>query len=116
MGTAHTLSRTFFWSENILWKQDLACHRAIVFLGSNDSVINTAQVREYLQEENSLLIKGDSGCSAGVSMEKVLSLSTEERRLEVVWCPNLDHGQVFDIPIWRHLLRSKVLIEAGMKT
>lgn len=49
IGVAHTLSRTFFWSQNILWKEDLLGHHVTVFLGEKDSVINAPKVRRYLE-------------------------------------------------------------------
>jgi hypothetical protein len=49
MGVAYTLSRTFFWSENILWKNDLLSHHATVFLVGKDSIIDAPLVYEYLQ-------------------------------------------------------------------
>ncbi|RMD41346.1 hypothetical protein DV735_g3803, partial [Chaetothyriales sp. CBS 134920] len=51
IGVAHTLFRTFFWSENILWKEDILNHRCIVFLGEKDSIVNAPKVLAYLREE-----------------------------------------------------------------
>jgi len=31
--------------------------------------------------------------------------------LRVVWCANLDHGQVFDLPEWRTRLANEILRE-----
>lgn len=105
IGVAHTLSRTFFWSENIIWKEDVLDHRCIVFLAEKDSIINSAKVLSYLQKD--LESSGDKSYTA-----QELQRSNVESLLKVVWCPNLDHGQVFDLPGWRARLRSEILREA----
>jgi len=35
-----------------------------------------------------------------------------EGALRVVWCANLDHGQVFDLPKWRTRLANEILRES----
>ncbi|KAI9875495.1 MAG: hypothetical protein M1830_008414 [Pleopsidium flavum] len=71
MGVSHTLSRRFFWSENILWKHDIEGHRVTVALSGKDLIVDSTAVRRYLTEEK----------SAG---------------LDVLWFKDLDHAQVFD--------------------
>lgn len=88
MGTAHTLGRRFFWSENIIWKEDLTKLRASVFLSERDDIINTRQVYEYLRGE------GEEG---------------GDGRLKVVECKQLHHGQAFDLKVWREVLVMDVL-------
>jgi hypothetical protein len=118
MGVAHTLSRTFFWSENILWKDELLSHHATVFLASKDSIINAPLVYEYLQE-------ADGGDGNKVKTERVGFNSDDHSEtvvpeklhggddwLNVVWCPNLDHGQIFDLPLWRRQLVEETLAHA----
>lgn len=48
MGVSHTLARSFFWSENILWKEDLGGRRLSVFLAGKDIIVNTKEVARYL--------------------------------------------------------------------
>ena len=113
MGVAHTLSRTFFWSENILWKNDLLGHHASVFLGGKDAIINARQVYEYLQGARG----GKVGNNQNVSMhdsETTLDCPSEgnlskDDMLNVVWSPNLDHGQIFDVSTSRKRLVREVL-------
>jgi hypothetical protein len=113
MGVAHTLSRTFFWSENILWKEDLLDNRTIVFLGGKDSIINTAEVRAYLQDTDTRY--GDQ-----VSEKKELSKvgpmmhsPGENDLLKVVWYEELDHGQIFNDALTRNRLIREILTETG---
>jgi hypothetical protein len=118
MGIAHTLSRTFFWSENILWKDDLLSHRATVFLNAKDSIINAPLILEYLQatgggegqKTNGVSFQGDD-IPAVYDSEKAVPKQDHsgDGRLKVVWCPNLDHGQVFDIPSRRKQLVEETL-------
>ncbi|PVH88146.1 hypothetical protein DL98DRAFT_479348 [Cadophora sp. DSE1049] len=51
MGVSHTLSRHFFWSENVLWKEDMKGRRLTVSLGGKDLIVNTEAVGRYLSEE-----------------------------------------------------------------
>jgi pimeloyl-ACP methyl ester carboxylesterase len=51
IGVSHTLSRHFFWNENVLWKKDLAGRRVTVSLGGRDLIVNTEAVGRYLSED-----------------------------------------------------------------
>merc|ERR1712230_269180 len=51
MGVSHTLSRHFFWNENVLWKKDMQGRRVTVSLGGKDLIVNTEAVGRYLSEE-----------------------------------------------------------------
>jgi hypothetical protein len=90
MGVAHTLFRTFFWSENILWKQEIADKRVSIFLGGRDQIIDTKQVGMYLTESHEFVDEDRSfGLSEGV-------WSAPNGRLKVVISKELDHAQIFD--------------------
>lgn len=107
MGVAHTLSRTFFWAENILWREDIFDHRCIVFLGGKDSIINTSKVLSYLQNTTEPSGKAFSGAEGYHSWETKSPWS-------VVWCADLDHGQIFDMPEWRARLINEILGEVKL--
>ena len=98
MGVAHTLARTFFWSENILWKKDITERQVTVFLSGSDSIVNAPLVRAYL---------GD-GAEEGQQIVKLLDNPLDGGRLNVVFCENLDHGQIFDLKVWRMRLLDEV--------
>jgi pimeloyl-ACP methyl ester carboxylesterase len=51
MGVAHTLSRHFFWSENVIWADDLRGRDVTVSLAGRDLIVNTAAVSRYLAGE-----------------------------------------------------------------
>ncbi|ROT42901.1 hypothetical protein SODALDRAFT_355092 [Sodiomyces alkalinus F11] len=48
MDVSHTLSRRFFWADNILWKEDIQGHHATVILAARDLIVDTAAVSAYL--------------------------------------------------------------------
>jgi hypothetical protein len=108
MGVAHTLARTFFWSENVLWKEDMLDHRCSIFLGEKDSIINSSKVFTYLQ----------AGVERSPTCEDAVWVGPQpikaQSSLNVVWCPGLDHGQIFDISSWRARLRSEILREVKL--
>lgn len=107
IGVAHTLSRTFFWSENVLWKEDLLNHRGVAFLAENDSIVNASKVLAYLQQDSqTATVGGKDKCT------KPSQKAEMQSPLKVVWCENMDHGQVFDLAGWRAQLKSEVLREA----
>jgi pimeloyl-ACP methyl ester carboxylesterase len=49
---SHTLSRHFFWYENILWKEDLEGRNVTVSLAGNDLIVDTESVGRYLTTGN----------------------------------------------------------------
>ncbi|KAK7178095.1 alpha beta hydrolase fold family [Paraphaeosphaeria sporulosa] len=86
MGVSHTLFRRFFWSKNILWKEDIGNHRVTVVLGGKDLIVDTEVVKAYVTESESVRpAKGswEEGVWKGDG-------------LDVLWFPELDQAQVFD--------------------
>jgi hypothetical protein len=86
MGVSHTLSRRFFWSENILWKEDIQCRRVIVVLGGKDLIVDTEVVGTYLTG-------ADYGSRETGSWKEGEWKGDE---LDVLWFRELDYMQVFD--------------------
>ena len=54
MGVSHTLFRRFFWSENILWKEDIQNRRVTVVLSGKDLIVDTKAVKAYLTGSESV--------------------------------------------------------------
>ena len=86
MGVAHTLSRRFFWSENILWKNEIEKRPVTVILSGKDLIVDTETVGRYL---------------SGVSRRTRGENSWKHKKwlgqnLEIIWFDKLDHAQVFD--------------------
>ena len=91
MGVAHTLARRFFWSENILWKEDIAHRRITVSLGGKDLIVDSKSVGRYLARDggNGDAWKGQEWMGEGT---------------DLLWFEELDHAQVFDSRGRRKLL------------
>lgn len=76
MGVSHTLSRHFFWNENVLWKKDLEGRRVTVSLSGRDLIVDTEAVGRYLSEGvsfgngHSNEIGGHSGASVATGSRK----------------------------------------------
>lgn len=112
MGVAHTLARQFFWYENVLWREDLTDCQASVFLSANDAIVNAAVVREYLEGTdtpgNDVAVR-KSVTTNGHRHKKDFPQDQDHKMPRVVWGDCLDHGQFFDIPVWRKRMRDEVL-------
>jgi hypothetical protein len=98
MNVAHTLHRTFFWSQNILWKEDLSDKSVTVFLGGRDLIVDTEEVGKYLTGTDNGDWKRDEGV-----------WTAPDGRLKVVWCGELDHAQIFDSKARMRVLVDEVL-------
>jgi pimeloyl-ACP methyl ester carboxylesterase len=114
MGVSHTLSRHFFWSENILWKEDLDGRKVTVSLGGRDLIVDTAAVGRYLCSDiaDSSRVSSVDGSTAtrrrnpanGLAAKTTSDQEDWKDRAwlgegtDVVWWNDLDHAQVFDKP------------------
>jgi hypothetical protein len=86
LGVVHTLARHFFWSENILWKDELGDRRVTIILGGRDLIVNTEAVGAYLSGAD------DASRATGAWKENKL----RGRGLEIAFFPEIDHAQVFE--------------------
>ncbi|KAK0470354.1 uncharacterized protein EV420DRAFT_1499974 [Desarmillaria tabescens] len=75
-----TLARHFFWTENVLWKEDLQGENAAVVLSGEDQIVPTAKVWEYLTEQPQI-------------EERWVK---ENGKLEVLYFDGADHATVFE--------------------
>ncbi|RPB02856.1 hypothetical protein L873DRAFT_1672183 [Choiromyces venosus 120613-1] len=82
---AHSLSRHFFWAENILWKEELAGKKVAVVISENDLIVDTPECWRYLTGRKRS--KGETGNVVWTG---------EVGDLVVLWYDGLDHAQVFD--------------------
>jgi hypothetical protein len=113
MGVAYTLSRHFFWFESILWKEDLMERHTTVFLSGKDLIVNTPQVRTYLQGVAEQQNGRNASRGEANRAEKIKQPDRMDGRLNVVWCADLDHGEIFHSAVWRTRLESEVLKQAA---
>jgi pimeloyl-ACP methyl ester carboxylesterase len=119
IGVAHTLARRFFWSENIIWKEDLGLEvehweegrKVTVVFGGKDILVDTNTVGRYLMGAS---FKGSQMSDKAIRMASEIKTATvsglvsaegEEWKtrpwigsgLEVLWFEQLGHGQVFEL-------------------
>lgn len=52
LGVSHTLARHFFWSESILWKEDIGDRNLTVSLSGRDQVVDTESVGGYMASDS----------------------------------------------------------------
>jgi hypothetical protein len=95
MMVSHTLSRRFFWFENIMWKHDLDTkHRPVtVALAGRDLIVDTWTVREYLVHEEP---NGERGDAATGEWNGRDGEWRGKDGLDLLWFKDADHAQVFD--------------------
>jgi pimeloyl-ACP methyl ester carboxylesterase len=89
IGVAHTITRSFMWTENTLWKEEIKGRRVTVVLAAQDIIVDTKALRRYLIAE---FPRDDERQSIN---------DWEERNwrgdgLDILWYPELNHAQVFD--------------------
>ncbi|TVY55684.1 hypothetical protein LCER1_G002760 [Lachnellula cervina] len=135
MGVSHTLSRHFFWNENVLWKKDLVGRKTTVSLGGKDLIVNTEAVGRYLSDQpKSVLANGysdqdpdlidvnktaDEDATVRMRGGEIIGdedLEEEEWKtrpwrgsgIDVFWFKDLDHAQIFDKPSSRRRVISAI--------
>lgn len=86
MGVSHTLFRRFFWADNVLWKEDIQGRPVTVVLGGRDIVVDTKMIRAYLTGSNNWTIETANWTETARNRDG----------LDVLWFPDLDHGQAFE--------------------
>ncbi|KAG9236457.1 hypothetical protein BJ875DRAFT_482281 [Amylocarpus encephaloides] len=120
MGVSHTLSRHFFWNQNILWKDDLDGRRMTASLSGRDLIVDTTAVGRYLCDRPKSVLGGYTDEPDLVSIEDPSGSESSTLRLrggemdyenidqewksrawqgtgiDVIWHQDLDHAQVFD--------------------
>lgn len=86
LGVAHTLSRHFFWSENILWRRDIDDRRTTVVLSAKDLIVDTEAVGQYLAQHGNRNLDGQAWKHR----------EWKGKGVDILWFDGLDHAQVFD--------------------
>lgn len=77
---SRALSRHLFWTESILWKEDIAGNRVTVVLSGEDQIVGAPHVRQYLTGQS--------------DMKE--SWTSDDGNLTVLFYPGIDHATVFD--------------------
>lgn len=109
-GVAHSLGRRFFWSENVMWKEDAEDlikdgRQITVSLGGRDLIVNTEAVGRYLAGSAAARAEATGMGSAHVKEKEICADRKKDAwkdnvwkgaGLDVLWFDDLDHAQVFD--------------------
>jgi hypothetical protein len=69
-------------------------------------------VRGYLEDIEEHDTDKDPEQDEAKDLEESMPGLCERGSLEVVWCADLDHGQVFDLAAWRERLKTEILRKA----
>ena len=118
MGVAHSLARRFFWSDNIIWKEDLGVkgveggggRDVTVVLSGKDLIVDTEAVRRYLMASSSEEPVAIDGAPRVMNEDEKVTFTKTVRDytgawkdrpwtgsgLELLCFEHLDHAQVFD--------------------
>jgi hypothetical protein len=92
---SHTLARRFFWSEYILWKEDVKDLPMSVTLSGKDLIVPTDAVWKYLtsSEASEGNEEPDAAAVAEVSPESRSGWTSGS--LRVLWFNDFDHAGLF---------------------
>ena len=135
MGVAHSLARRFFWSQNIVWKEDLGLEEeneeegrnVTVVLSGKDLIVDTDAVRRYLTASFSegRVANDQAACMANRNGKaRITHIGKEDTGawtggrckgsgLEVLWFEHLDHAQVFDFEKTRESVVKAIALYAA---
>jgi pimeloyl-ACP methyl ester carboxylesterase len=118
MGVAHALARGFFWTENIVWTEDLRVktgndakgRNVTVVLGGRDLIVDAEAVKRYLTASSleTLVVNGKAAWTTKNGDATSITTTREDIKawkggpwtgsgLEILYFDHLDHGQVFDV-------------------
>jgi len=91
MGIAHTITRRFDWSENVMWRDEIKDRKMTVALSEKDIIVNTFKLLEYLS--------GDTELGARVYNSRNYPRNHEDLGLggfNVLWYDHINHAEAFD--------------------
>ncbi|KAL9596525.1 MAG: hypothetical protein Q9219_005746 [cf. Caloplaca sp. 3 TL-2023] len=113
MGIAHTLARYTFWSESILWKEELGGRRCTVVLGAKDIVVAAEEVGRYLTRQEGVRAVDDK---RGKEDDGWKRRGWEGKEIDVLWFEENDHGEIIDTKEGREVLIRVALEYCGPST
>ncbi|KAI0431019.1 alpha beta hydrolase fold family [Xylaria sp. FL1042] len=91
MGVAHSITRRFDWSENVLWKDDMKGLDISVALSEKDIILDPMALRDYLTSDASLQARQYTSIPSPLGQE-----GFGENGLQVLMYDNLNHAEIFD--------------------
>jgi hypothetical protein len=73
MGVSHALARHFFWSQNILWKEDIGDRNLTVSLSGRDLIVDTESVGRYMVSSSPLRTQPLASSSVLINIDEHLA-------------------------------------------
>ena len=98
MGTAHTLMRRMFWSESILWKEDIEGRKITIILSEKDIIVDAEAVGRYLTRARGVRAMDDH------RSDQWKRWAWKGEGMDVLWFKGLNHAEVFDTKADRETL------------
>ncbi|KAL9634844.1 MAG: hypothetical protein Q9164_003842 [Protoblastenia rupestris] len=104
IGAAHTLARRMFWSDNILWKEDVEGKKLTAMLSERDIIVDAETVGRYLVRDKGVRAVDDRQSDGWKRW------AWKGEGLGILWFDGLNHAELFDAGADREIL-IRVLIE-----
>ena len=89
MGAAHAVTRRFVWTENVLWKDELATRPYGIVLGGRDIILDGKRCKDYLLAAQSVVQRKLIGTGGRDEFVKT-------KQIELLWFEDLNHAEVFE--------------------
>lgn len=89
MMAAHTVTRRFVWTENMLWKEEYEGKKVGMVVSGRDIILNGPRLLQYLIADQPEIERSSIGALNGAERIKC-------GELEVLWFKNLNHAEVFE--------------------
>jgi pimeloyl-ACP methyl ester carboxylesterase len=94
MGVSHSLSRCFFWSENVLWKNDIGDHPVTVSLAEHDLIVDTKAVASYLSTHDEEIVTRKNDSTNDYANGKVRAKAISENGLASTTLHQRSNGHI----------------------
>jgi pimeloyl-ACP methyl ester carboxylesterase len=98
MCVAHSITRRFDWSENVMWKDDMKGRIMTVALADEDIVMDTLALQKYLVNDDELKTRTynakdllEKDCIKRIHRSK-----EDEKGVDIIWYEGLNHAEIWD--------------------
>jgi len=88
MCVAHTITRRFDWTNNVLWKDDMKGRTITIALASEDIILDPFALHDYLLSDDELAARSHK--------PRDLLRNHHSSGLDVVWFDGINHSEMFD--------------------
>lgn len=88
MGAAHAVTRSFVWTDNVLWKHEMTNRKFVLVLSGKDIILDAERCRKYLLLGHDEIERSSIGNLRGVE-------SIRAGDMDILWFKHLNHAEVF---------------------